>query len=227
MISLIRAAWQEELRVPMFVGLSTDGYPSSDDPAMKNGARCYHMDTGAEYEYSVDDDAWYPVSSGGSGASTWNQLSGKPFSAIGDGLSVDSNNSLNVAGVVVDVGSAQYVYEGYSLPAISADKLRTIYTNHKQDKSQVIKWTLLGSETYFSVVSADYITGTYSIDILVHNKYHCQYSFTDATTGNVNPDVLTSHELPIVTATDNGKFLRVVDGVWTASTVPEYQGGSY
>lgn len=64
MISLIRAAWQEEMRVPMFVGLSTDGYPDSDDPAMKNGARCYHMDTGAEYEYSVDDDAWYPVPSG-------------------------------------------------------------------------------------------------------------------------------------------------------------------
>lgn len=227
MISLIRAAWQEEMRVPMFVGLSTDGYPSSDDPAMKNGARCYHMDTGAEYEYSIDDDAWYPIPSGSGGASTWNQLSGKPFSTIGDGLSVDSDNSLNVAGVVVDVGSVQYVYEGYSLPAISADKLRTIYTNHKDNKAQVIKWTLLGSETYFTVVSADYIVDTYSIDILVHNKYHCQYSFTDATTGNVNPDVLTSHELPIVTTADNGKFLRVVDGAWTAQAVPEYQGGSY
>lgn len=67
MISLIRAAWQEEMRVPMFVGLATDGYPDSDDPAMKNGARCYHMDTGVEYEYSKDDDAWYPVPSGGGG----------------------------------------------------------------------------------------------------------------------------------------------------------------
>lgn len=67
MISLIRAAWQEELRVPMFVGLSTDGYPDSDDPAMKNGARCYHMDTGKEYEYSKDDDDWYEVPSGGGG----------------------------------------------------------------------------------------------------------------------------------------------------------------
>lgn len=65
MISLIRAAWQEELRVPMFVGLSTDGYPDSDDPAMKNGARIYHMDTGSEYEYSIDNDAWYPVPSVG------------------------------------------------------------------------------------------------------------------------------------------------------------------
>lgn len=61
MISLIRAAWQEELRVPMFVGLSTDGYPASDDPAMKNGARIYYIDTGKEYEYDEENNAWHLV----------------------------------------------------------------------------------------------------------------------------------------------------------------------
>lgn len=190
MISLIRAAWQEELRVPMFVGLSTDGYPDSDDPAMKNGARIYHMDTGSEYEYSIDDDAWYPVSNGSGGASTWNQLNGKPFSTIGDGLEVDSDNNLNVVGEVVDIGSNYYMYESYFLPAINATDLRTIYANHKENKLQVVKWTLLGSETYFNVLSADCIAGIYSLDILVHNKYHCQYNFADSTTGDVNPEVL-------------------------------------
>ena len=33
--------------------------------------------------------------------------------------------------------------------------------------------------------------------------------------------------LPTVTASDNGKFLRVVNGTWAAETVPSYQGGSY
>lgn len=34
-------------------------------------------------------------------------------------------------------------------------------------------------------------------------------------------------ELPTVTASDNGKFLRVVSGAWAAETVQTYQGGSY
>lgn len=122
MISLIRAAWQEELRVPMFVGLSTDGYPDSDDPAMKNGARIYHMDTGSEYEYSIDDDAWYPVSNG-SGASTWNQLNDKPFSTIGDGLEVDSDNNLNVNYDNVTIGinaQGQLEVKTDAIPTIQA-----------------------------------------------------------------------------------------------------------
>jgi len=34
-------------------------------------------------------------------------------------------------------------------------------------------------------------------------------------------------ELPTVTASDNGKFLRVVSGAWAAETVQTWQGGSY
>lgn len=34
-------------------------------------------------------------------------------------------------------------------------------------------------------------------------------------------------ELPTVTASDNGKFLRVVNGAWAAETVQTWQGGSY
>ena len=33
--------------------------------------------------------------------------------------------------------------------------------------------------------------------------------------------------LPEVTAADNGKFLRVVEGEWTAATVASASGGSY
>lgn len=67
MITLIRASNQEELRSPMFVGLSTDGYPDNDNPAMMNGARIYQMDTKATYEYSQDDDGWHSVPTNGGG----------------------------------------------------------------------------------------------------------------------------------------------------------------
>lgn len=33
--------------------------------------------------------------------------------------------------------------------------------------------------------------------------------------------------LPEVTASDNGKFLRVVEGEWTAATVASASGGTY
>ena len=36
-----------------------------------------------------------------------------------------------------------------------------------------------------------------------------------------------SSGLPAVTASDNGKFLRVVNGAWAAETVSTWQGGSY
>ena len=96
-----------------------------------------------------------------------------------------------VGGIVVDIGSSQYVWDTYSLPAIAKAKLDELYANHKKGISQVAKWTLLGSESYYGIVSADYIAGSYSVDLLVHNKYHCSYTWADATTGNVNPEVIS------------------------------------
>lgn len=34
-------------------------------------------------------------------------------------------------------------------------------------------------------------------------------------------------ELPSVSISDNGKFLQVVNGVWTAVTIPDANGGSF
>ena len=34
-------------------------------------------------------------------------------------------------------------------------------------------------------------------------------------------------ELPAVTASDNGKFLRVVNGAWAAESIPNANGGSF
>ena len=36
-----------------------------------------------------------------------------------------------------------------------------------------------------------------------------------------------ANELPAVTASDNGKFLRVVSGAWVAESIPNANGGSF
>ncbi|MBQ0088108.1 MAG: hypothetical protein KBT27_02105 [Prevotellaceae bacterium] len=88
---------------------------------------------------------------------------------------------------VINIGSYQYTYEDTVLPAIDVKQLRTIYQNDKRGRFQTLHWTLYGSESNFKIVSSDYIMGQYSIDILVHNKYHCAYAWTDETSGVVEP----------------------------------------
>lgn len=54
---------------------------------------------------------------------------------------------------------------------------------------------------------------------------------TDAQTQSVGIDsdgkLWTAHELPTVTASDNGKFLRVVSGAWAAAEIANANGGSF
>lgn len=40
-------------------------------------------------------------------------------------------------------------------------------------------------------------------------------------------DHVHPRELPTVTASDNGKFLRVVSGAWAAAAIPNANGGSF
>ena len=42
-----------------------------------------------------------------------------------------------------------------------------------------------------------------------------------------NKEAWGKKELPAVTASDNGKFLRVVNGAWSAETIPSANGGSF
>lgn len=47
------------------------------------------------------------------------------------------------------------------------------------------------------------------------------------TAQEVQTAIAAAAELPPVTASENGKFLRVVNGAWSAETVQTWQGGSY
>lgn len=52
---------------------------------------------------------------------------------------------------------------------------------------------------------------------------------TEAPVTNVNgkTGAVTVREVPSVTASDNGKFLRVVNAAWSAETIPSANGGSF
>ena len=47
------------------------------------------------------------------------------------------------------------------------------------------------------------------------------------TSVNGKTGAVTVHEVPTVTTSDNGKFLRVVNGVWAADTVPSAGGVAF
>ena len=47
------------------------------------------------------------------------------------------------------------------------------------------------------------------------------------TSVNGKTGVVTVREVPSVTTSDNGKFLRVVNGAWSAETIPSANGGSF
>ena len=51
----------------------------------------------------------------------------------------------------------------------------------------------------------------------------------DSTVTSVNgrTGAVTIGEVPIVTASDNGKFLRVVSGAWAAVSIANANGGSF
>ena len=51
----------------------------------------------------------------------------------------------------------------------------------------------------------------------------------DSTVTSVNGQTgaVTVHEVPAVTASDNGKFLRVVSGAWAAVSIANANGGSF
>lgn len=133
------------------------------------------------------------------------------------------NTKAGQSGKVVNIGSYQYSYDGYVLPAIPVTILRQLYIDDKAGVPQTLYWTLLGTENNLKIVSSDYIGGYYSIDILVHNKYHCEYKWDNSTTGNVNPNIdglgsyvktitLTQSEFDALTTYQPGTNYQIIEG---------------
>ena len=75
---------------------------------------------------------------------------------------------------------------------------------------------------------------TTNVERLIINKMTKEQYDAAKESGTLNdnelyltPEEEYVNELPTVTTSDNGKFLRVVSGVWAAATVPVMEGGTY
>ena len=68
-----------------------------------------------------------------------------------------------------------------------------------------------------------------SFNVSVRSGGGIQSAQIDEAVGDVreNKDAWGEKELPAVTTSDNGKFLRVVNGAWSAETIPSANGGSF
>lgn len=144
----------------------------------------------------------------------------------------DLENDNIKGGIIVEIGEYQYSYESTILPALPVEIAKQIYDNDKNGIPQTLHWTLYGSENNLKVVSSDHIMGNYSIDVLIHNKYHCAYEWNKDTTGEINPNVQTQQEVPVFTntslgtikgSTDNGKINANSDGTGTVNGFQELQ----
>lgn len=62
----------------------------------------------------------------------------------------------------------------------------------------------------------------------IHKLTQTQYD-RELVAGNIDESALylTPDNVPQVTADDNGKFLRVVDGVWAAVNIPVAEGDEF
>ena len=109
----------------------------------------------------------------------------------------------------------------------------------KSDLSSSIQSSLSKAETALQtapVTSVNSKTGAVTLgksDVGLGNVDNVrQYSATNpppypVTSVNGHTGAITVHEVPAVTAADNGKFLRVVNGAWVAVEITNANGGSF
>lgn len=109
----------------------------------------------------------------------------------------------------------------------------------KSDLSSSVQSSLEKAETALQtapVTSVNGKTGAVALgkpDVGLGNVDNVrQYSATNpppypVTSVNGHTGAITVHEVPAVTAADNGKFLRVVNGAWAAVEIANANGGSF
>ena len=85
----------------------------------------------------------------------------------------------------------------------------------KTDLAAAVQTSLGKADTALQSVPTGYATETW-----VTNKGY-------QTAAQVQTAISNVRQLPVVSASDNGKFLRVASGVWTAATVPSAETASF
>lgn len=217
MISLIRAAWQNELRIPVFVGLSTDGFPESGNSALINGARIYHMDTGKEYEYDEENDEWFET------------LTFVTALASAQGPKGDKGDPFSISKIYESIEAMEADFDN---PDVAIDSFVIIEsTEYTEDNGKLYIKNVTGFDYVTDLSTGTMIegpqgnagvgipTGGTNGQILFKvgtEDYVCEWDtldLSDYPTKDEIEDVL----LPTITEEeDNGKIAQIVDGQWTA-----------
>lgn len=100
----------------------------------------------------------------------------------------------------------------------TGEKLSTIF-------GKIAKWfSDLGALAFKSKVAKSDLSDDIQSSL---DKADTALQTAPVTSVNGQTGSVTIRELPSVTTSDNGKFLRVVNGAWSAETIPNANGGSF
>lgn len=83
--------------------------------------------------------------------------------------------------VLIDVGREQISYDGKIFPKISKEKATEIYETYSSGACVIIRWNVMGIlPIEATVLGTDNVAGVYKFDVVIHNEYLCEYTYTDA-----------------------------------------------
>ena len=111
-------------------------------------------------------------------------------------------------------------YVGKMDELIAAVKLGSGATSDVEWDNVKNKPTTIGG---YGIIDAKIDNGT----ITLGNQTITPLTSAPVTSVNGHTGAVTVHEVPSVTTTDNGKFLRVVNGAWAAVEIPNANGLSF
>lgn len=91
---------------------------------------------------------------------------------------------LGGSGVLIDVGREQISFDNKVFPRISKEKATEIYETYSSGVGVIIRWNVMGIlPIEATVLGTDNVAGVYKFDVVIHNEYLCEYTYTDATDG--------------------------------------------
>lgn len=89
-----------------------------------------------------------------------------------------------VGAKIIEVGSAQETFDSKVFPKISISTAKEIYDTYVAGTPVIIRWKVMNAiPVEATVVGSDYVNGTKSFNVIIHDTYAIDYSFTDNASG--------------------------------------------
>ncbi len=104
---------------------------------------------------------------------------------------------------------------------VSDVSLNTLVGKIKSEDAKVLTDAKKYAEEYSESLSSNYDSAGSAITAESNAKEYAK-EYTDAEITNISGSLL-----PSVTASDNGKFLRVSNGIWTGVIIPNAEEGTF